>query len=54
MVDDVEEKKRALNLLMENQTGRTFAFTEKMVESVAVIKVEISKYTAKARVKMKQ
>lgn len=51
LVDDTEEKKRALNLLMENQAGRTFAFTEQMVSSVVVIKAEISEYTAKARMK---
>ncbi|MCD8013197.1 MAG: pyridoxamine 5'-phosphate oxidase family protein [Lachnospiraceae bacterium] len=54
VVDDLEEKKRALNLLMENQTGRTFEFTEKMVTTVAVIKVEIREYTAKAKVKTEQ
>lgn len=54
IVDGIEEKKRALNLLMENQTGRTFEFTEKMVAAVAVIKIEIKEYTAKARVKMAQ
>ncbi|MCD8191490.1 MAG: pyridoxamine 5'-phosphate oxidase family protein [Oscillospiraceae bacterium] len=51
IVEDAEEKKRALNLLMENQTRRTFEFTEKMVADVAVIKVEIKEYTAKAKVK---
>ncbi|MCD8069244.1 MAG: pyridoxamine 5'-phosphate oxidase family protein [Lachnospiraceae bacterium] len=54
MVDDLEEKRRALNLLMENQTGKTFEFTEKMAAAVAVIKVEIREYTAKAKVKMAQ
>lgn len=54
IVNDEEEKKRALNLLMENQTGRMFEFTEKMVAAVAVIKVEIREYTAKARAKMAQ
>jgi len=54
VVDNVEEKKRALNLLMKNQTGKTFEFTEKMVAAVAVIKIEIREYTAKARVKVAQ
>lgn len=52
IVEDIEEKKYGLNLLMKNQTGRTFDFSNQMVGTVAVIKVEISDYTAKARVKI--
>lgn len=51
IVEDMEEKKYALNLLMANQAGREFVFTEQMVSAVAVIKVEITDYTAKARKK---
>lgn len=50
-VENLEEKERALNLLMVNQTGRMFEFTESTLEAVAVIKVEIKDYTAKARIK---
>ena len=52
IVEDIEEKKYGLNLLMKNQTGRTFDFSNQMVGTVAVIKVEISDYTAKTRVKI--
>ncbi|KIR03607.1 putative nitroimidazole resistance protein [Lachnospiraceae bacterium TWA4] len=53
IVDEIEEKKHGLKLLMLNQTGRVFEFTEQMVNAVTVIKVEIADYTAKARMKMK-
>ncbi len=52
IVENLEEKKHGLNLLMKNQTGRCFEFTDQMVGSVAVIKVQASEYTAKARIKM--
>lgn len=51
LVEDGEEKKHGLNLLMQNQTGRQFAFTDQMASAVAVIKVEVGTYTAKARTK---
>ncbi len=34
---------------MDNQTQRNFDFTEAMASSVAVIKVTVEHYTAKAR-----
>ncbi len=49
IVSDFVEKKHGLELLMKNQTNRVFAFTETMVHSVAVIKVDVAEYTAKAR-----
>ncbi len=52
VVDNKKEKERALYLLMLNQTGRSFEFTEQMVASVTVIKLEVTEYTAKARKKM--
>jgi len=54
LVEDAEEKKKALDLLMKNQTGRSFEFNEKMIASVAVIKVEVGEYTCKARIKKPQ
>ncbi len=51
IIEDIENKKHALNMLMINQTGMAFEFTEQMVQAVAVIKVEIANYTVKARVK---
>ncbi|WP_286783098.1 pyridoxamine 5'-phosphate oxidase family protein [Streptococcus sp. UBA4344] len=51
-LEDSEQKAYALNQLMQHQTGKMFEFTEKMTNSVAVIKVVIDYYTAKAK-KMK-
>lgn len=49
LVADEKEKIKALQLLMKNQTGRSFEIDTKMAESVAVIKVMISDFSAKAR-----
>lgn len=51
IVEDMEEKKHGLNLLMLAQTGRSFEFTEQMISSAAVIKVSVDSYTAKAKMK---
>lgn len=47
VVTDVEEKKKALSLLMEHQVGKAFTFSEKQAESVAVIKVTADRFTGK-------
>lgn len=49
IVEDVEEKKKALSILMKTQTGKEFVFDEKLVSIVSVIKIKVSEYTAKAR-----
>lgn len=49
IVSDTAEKIRGLSLLMQHQTERSFAFTEQMAESVAVIRIVVSDFTAKAR-----
>ncbi len=49
IVEGNEEKKHGLNLLMVHQTGKEFEFNDQMADSVAVIKVLINEYTAKAR-----
>lgn len=49
IVDDVEEKKRALSILMKTQTGKDFTFDDRMVSIVSVIKIHVSGYTAKCR-----
>ena len=49
LVEDTDEKLRALALLMQNQTGRSFPFDRAMADSVAVIKVTAQSYTAKGR-----
>ncbi len=47
LVGDVEEKKHALEQLMRHQTGKEFTFQNKMVDSVAVFKVNVISVTGK-------
>ena len=49
MVEDVEEKKKAMTLLMKTQTGKDFTFQDRLVSMVAVIRIDVSEYTAKKR-----
>lgn len=49
MVEDVEEKERAMTLLMKTQTGKDFEFNERLVSIVSVIRIDVSEYTAKHR-----
>lgn len=49
IVEDVEEKKLALSVLMKTQTGKDFEFEDKMTTIVSVIKIEVLEYTAKHR-----
>ncbi len=49
IVDDVEEKKHALSVLMKTQTEKDFVFDDKLVSVVSVIKIVTKEYTAKQR-----
>ena len=49
IVEDVEEKKKAMTVLMKTQTGRDFSFEDRLVSIVAVIRIDVSEYTAKHR-----
>jgi len=49
IVEDVEEKKQAMTLLMKTQTGKDFTFEDCLVSIVAVIRIDVSEYTAKHR-----
>ncbi len=49
IVEDIEEKKMALSLLMKTQTGKDFQFDDKMAGIVSVIKIDTLEYTAKHR-----
>ncbi len=49
IVEDVEEKKYALSLLMKTQVNKDFEFNDKMAGIVTVIKIETLEYTAKHR-----
>ena len=52
IVEDDQEKVKGLELLMKNQTGRTFGIDPRMAASVAVLKVSLSGFTAKSRPKL--
>ena len=49
IVEDAQEKMAALTALMKTQTGKDFSFNEKLVGMVAVIRVDVTEYTAKHR-----
>ena len=49
IVEDVEEKKQAMSVLMKTQTGKDFVFNDKLVSIVAVIRIDVEEYTAKHR-----
>ena len=49
IVEDVEEKKKAMTLLMKTQTGKDFSFEDRLVSIVAVIRIDVEEYTAKHR-----
>ena len=49
IVEDIEEKKHALSVLMKTQTDMDFSFEDKMVAFVNVIRIDVAEYTAKHR-----
>ena len=49
IVDDVEEKIKAMSVLMKTQTEKDFSFNERLVSIVAVIRIDVAEYTAKHR-----
>ena len=49
IVEDVEEKKKAMSVLMKTQTGKEFSFEDRLVSIVAVIRIDVEEYTAKHR-----
>ena len=49
LVEDVEEKMQAMTYLMKTQTGKDFSFNEQLVSIVAVMRIDVSEYTAKHR-----
>ena len=49
IVEDVEEKKRAMSILMKTQTEKDFEFNDRLVSIVAVIRIDVAEYTAKHR-----
>ena len=51
VVEDKEEKCRALHVLMRTQTGRDFEINENAADMVAIIRIDVDSYTAKARLR---
>lgn len=49
ILEDPQEKMQALTYLMKTQTGKDFEFNEKLVSVVAVIRIDVTEFTAKHR-----
>ena len=49
IIEDVEEKMQAMSILMKTQTQKEFAFNERLVSIVAVIRIDVEEYTAMHR-----
>ena len=49
IVEDKDEKNRAMVALMKTQTGKDFAFEDRWLDIVAVIRIDVAEYTAKHR-----
>ena len=49
IVEDVQEKMQAMSILMKTQTEKDFAFQERLVSIVSVIRIDVAEYTAKHR-----
>ena len=49
IIEDSEEKQKALSILMKTQVHIDFQFDEKLASVVGIIKIEVSEFTAKHR-----
>lgn len=49
LLENPQDKMDALSRFMKTQTGRDFAFHERLVSIVSVIRIDVSEYTAKHR-----
>ena len=49
IIEDEEERTKAMNFIMEAQVGQTYEFTEKMLSAVTMIRIDVTDYTAKRR-----
>lgn len=47
IVENIEEKKIALSLLMKHQAGKAFTFEDKHAKAVTVFKVDVNNFSAK-------
>lgn len=48
-LDDPAEKARALSILMGHLTGQAFEFNDRMVNAVAVFRIDVSRFSGKRR-----
>ncbi len=51
ILENTEDKKSGLSIIMKTQTGKDFSFEDKMVSMVSVIKITATDFTAKKRPK---
>ena len=49
IVEDVEEKKKALSVLMKTQVNKDFTFEDKLTTVVSIIRIDTLEFTAKKR-----
>ena len=49
ILEDPEEKQQAMTALMKTQTGKDFEFNAPLVSIIAVIRIDVTEYTAKHR-----
>ena len=49
IVEDPEERKHGLVVLMQTQTDKDFTFDDKIIKVVSVIRIDVAEYTAKHR-----
>lgn len=49
IVEDVEEKQKALSILMKTQVNKDFEFNEKLASVVGIIRIDVLDYSAKHR-----
>jgi hypothetical protein len=47
LVEDIESKRRALNIIMQNYLEGSFEYPEESIENTVIIKVEIESMTGK-------
>ena len=47
IVSEAQDKRRALQLLMEKYSGKSFDFSEREIERVAIIEIQIEEITGK-------
>jgi nitroimidazol reductase NimA-like FMN-containing flavoprotein (pyridoxamine 5'-phosphate oxidase superfamily) len=47
LVDDLEEKRRALNIIVDHYSGNPYEYPENALRDVAIVKIEIESMTGK-------